>query len=117
MADGQNFDFKHIAGLGVLHPDGTGEGVDAGPVDALVLGEGHGGVDLPSAGVLAAHVHNIVGEDVEAGGKRSIPDGVRGFSGEKMFAHDAFMRTSIWSSTRACRGRALTPTEARTCLP
>ena len=117
---GDDFDFEDVAGFGVLDPDGSGEGVDAGAVDALVLFEGHGGVDLAAAGVLAIDVDHVVGGDAKTGFMGPIPDGVGGFGGEEMFAHGATVgltRTSIWSSTRAWRGRALTPTEARTCLP
>jgi len=90
--------------------------VDAGTVDGQVLLRGHAGMDLGTAGVEALDVDFVAGCDVEARWEGAIPDGVDGVGGEGVGAHPAIL-TVIWISTRALRGRALTPMAARTWRP
>ena len=53
---------------------------------------------MAAAGILAVDVDEIVRGDVATGWERAIPDGMGGFSGEKILAHGAtvgWTRTSI----------------------
>ena len=113
----EDFDFEDVAGFGAVNIDGAGEGVDAGAVDGEELGGGHAAVDLAAAGVDALDLHFVAGGDAQARLESAVPDGVGWFGGERVFDHDSFTLTVIWISTRALRGRALTPTAARTWRP
>src|ERR1700676_3239553 len=73
---------------------------------------------LGAAGVETLQVHRVAGSDREAGRQSAVPSRMNGFGGKNVFGH-RFAQTStvICSSTRALRGKAETPTAARTCRP
>jgi hypothetical protein len=116
MLRGEDVDLEDVAGLGVFDPDGAGEGVDAGAVDGEILLDRCARMDLRAASVDALDGDLIAGCDAEARREGAIPDGVRGLGGESVPGYGlcSLMRTVICSSTSALRGRAFTPTAART---
>ena len=119
VAGEENADLEDVAGFRAVDVDGAGEGVDAGTVDAEVIGGGHAGDDLAAGSIGALELDFVAGVDDEAGLEGVVPEGVGGFGGEDVLGHGSTSRarTAIWTSTMALRGRALTPTAARTCLP
>ena len=64
MTSCQHFDFKHIAWLGAVDPDGAGKRMDASAIDGQKLRGRHTGPHLSAAGIHALNLHFIAWLDV-----------------------------------------------------
>ena len=72
-------------------------------------------LDLSASGFDALEVDGVAGIDLEARRERAIPARMRGGGIECVIGHRT--ETTIWSSTMALRGRAVTPMAARAWRP
>jgi len=115
MGQVEDFDFEDIAWFRAANQDRAGEGVDAATIDAGKFVERDAGMDLPPGGFEALEMDNVAGVDFEARRKSAIPARVGGGGIEWVFRHRT--ETTIWSSTMAWRGRAVTPMAARAWRP
>src|SRR5580704_3085691 len=114
----QHIDLQHIARLGAVDADRSGQGMNPAPVDGQKIFHARIRCHLATARVKAAHMHRISRRDGEPRLERAVPARMCGLSGQPVFSHAApYIATVICNSTSALRGRALTPTAARTWRP
>ena len=117
VTSGEDIDLEDVAEFGTVDEDGAGERVDASAIDGEELRGGGSGADLGAAGVGAFDLDFVARLDVQARREGAVPHGVGGLGGERVHGHDSVILTVICNSTRALRGKALTPTAARTWRP
>ncbi len=115
MGETDDLDFENVAGLRTANEHRSGEGVNAATVDAGEIFERDARMDLSASGFDALEVDGVAGIDLEARRERAIPARMRGGGIECVIGHRT--ETTIWSSTMALRGRAVTPMAARAWRP
>ena|ERR1700676_743900 len=84
MLRGKYIDLQYVARLCAFNPDGAGERMDAGSVDAEILCSRHARVNLPPAGIDTRYLDFIAGDNSQPRFNGAIPDGMRRLGLESM---------------------------------